>query len=194
MPQPSPEASAMLAKVFHINGEPLNEPRTLAWHPLLLKRFALFAGVFLAESVLPARDRELLTLRSIYRAGSEYLFGHHQLSAPDAGVSAEEIAGVTGGDHNWSPRDALLLRVADELSDGTDLPNDVWRELTSIYDEAQLVEAVMLVGFYRMVCGFIVTLRIQREEGVPGWPDDPEVPASATTRTPAAPARPPDPY
>lgn len=170
MPEPTDAASAVLEKVFHINGEPFNEPKTLAWHPLLLKRFALFAGVFLNESLLPARDRELLTLRSVYRAGCEYLFGHHQLSAPDAGVSNEEIAAVMEDVYNWSPRDALLIRVADELSEGTELTDETWRELASIYDEAQLIEGVMLVGFYRMVCAFILTLRIEREPGVPGWP------------------------
>ena len=171
MARPSLAAVETLEKVLHVNGEPLNEPKTLAWHPFLLKRFALFAGAFLSHSLLPDRDRELLTLRTVYRSGSEYLFGHHRLSAPDAGISDAEIAAVMGANHDWSPRDALLLRVADELTAGTDLADDIWAELAEIYDEAQLVETVMMVGFYRMVCAFIVTLRIQREPGVPGWQD-----------------------
>jgi 4-carboxymuconolactone decarboxylase len=110
---PSPDAQATLAKGLHYRGQPLNVPATLAHHPLLLRRFTLFAGAFLAESSLPARDRELLTLRSAYRSGAEYDFGHHTLLAPEAGLTPDEIAAVTDPDHPWSPREALLMALAD---------------------------------------------------------------------------------
>lgn len=155
---------------MQFNGEPLNEPRTLAWHPKLLKRFTVFAGMFLTHSVLPVRDREILTLRSTYRAGCEYLFGQHQLSAPDAGISSAEVSGIASDDFDWSPRDRLLLAVADELTTTTSLSDSTWDALAGIYDKQQLVEAVMLVCFYRMTSGFIITLQIEREPGVPGWP------------------------
>jgi 4-carboxymuconolactone decarboxylase len=168
-----PESDDLLRKVMHFNGVPLNEPRTLAWHPKLLKRFTVFAGMFLSHSALPTRDREILTLRSTYRAGCEYLFGHHQLSAPDAGISSEELHGIVSDDFDWSPRDRLLLTVADELTTATSLSDSTWEALADIYDKPQLLEALMLVGFYRMVCASIVTLQIELEPGLPRWPSAP---------------------
>jgi len=170
-PDPSPDAVAILEKVMHVGGEPLNEPRTLAWHPLLLKRFTLFAGFFLTRTTIPERARELLAMRTIHLAGCEYLFGHHQLSAPDAGLTPDEIVRIRAANAGWAPWDALLITVADEMWATGNLSDDTWSELARSFDEPQLLEIVMLVGFYRMVCAFIETLRIQLEPGVPGWPD-----------------------
>ena len=74
---PPEETRAILAKGLTWDGRPLNMPATLAHHPRLLKRFTVFAGAFLSRSVLPDRDRELLTLRAAARFDSEYYFGHH---------------------------------------------------------------------------------------------------------------------
>jgi 4-carboxymuconolactone decarboxylase len=45
-----------------------------------------------------------------------------------------------------------------------------WDGLSATYDEAQLLEAVLLVGFYRMLAGLVNTIGVEREPGVPGWP------------------------
>ena len=167
---PAPEAAAILEKVMHVDGQPLNEPRTLAWHPLLLKRFTLLAGFFLTGTTIPQRPREILTMRTIHLAGCEYLFGHHQLSAGAAGLSSGEIIGIRGPNRGWAPEDALLITAADEMWNTDTLSDEIWSELARSYDEPQLLEIVMLLGFYRMVCTFIDTLRIELEPGVPGWP------------------------
>ena len=166
---PPPDTQAVLDKGLHYQGRPLNVPATLAHHPLLLKRFTLFAGLLLADSLLPPRDRELLTLRATYRAGAEYYFGHHRRFAPAAGVSDAEIGAIVDEAAVWDVRDATLLAFADQLSAGTTVDDDTWATLRSFYDEAQALEATMLVGFYRMMAGFVNTIGVEREPGVPGW-------------------------
>ena len=166
---PPPDTQAVLDKGLHYQGRPLNVPATLAHHPLLLKRFTLFAGLLLADSLLPPRDRELLTLRATYRAGAEYYFGHHRRFAPAAGVSDAEIEAIIDEAAVWDVRDATLLAFADQLSAGTTVDDDTWAALRSFYDEAQALEATVLVGFYRMMAGFVTTIGVEREPGVPGW-------------------------
>ena len=166
---PPPDTQAVHDKGLHYLGRPLNVPATLAHHPLLLKRFTLFAGLLLTESLLPARDRELLTLRATYRAGAEYYFGHHRRFAPAAGVSDAETAAIVDEAAVWDVRDATLLAFADQLSAGTTVDDDTWATLRSFYDEAQALEATVLVGFYRMMAGFVNTIGVEREPGVPGW-------------------------
>lgn len=152
------------------DGQPLNMPRTLAHHPRLLKRFSLFAGVFLLKSALPTRDREMLTLRATFRAGTEYYFGLHIGAAQDAGISTADVRRLTEPSAQWDGRDAVLVRIADELvADGV-LTDATWDEAAALYTEEQLIEALMLPGFYRMVAGFVNTVRVQRDSGVPGWP------------------------
>jgi 4-carboxymuconolactone decarboxylase len=166
---PPPDTQAVLDKGLQYLGRPLHVPATLAHHPLLLKRFTQFAGLFLADSLLPDRDRELLTLRATYRAGVEYYFGHHQRLAPAAGVSDAEIEAVIDETAAWSGRDATLMAFADQLTAGTTVDDATWAALRAFYDEAQALEATILVGFYRMMAGFVNTIGVEREPAVPGW-------------------------
>ena len=166
---PPPDTQAVLDKGLQYGDRPLNVPATLAHHPLLLKRFTLFAGLILADSLLPPRDRELLTLRATYRAGAEYYFGHHRRFAPAAGLTDAEMEAIVDETAVWRGRDATLMAFADQLSTGTTVDDATWASLRSFYDEAQALEATILVGFYRMMAGFVNTIGVEREPGVPGW-------------------------
>ena len=167
---PPEETRAILAKGLTWDGRPLNMPATLAHHPILLKRFTLFAGAFLSRSVLPDRDRELLTLRAAARFGTEYYFGHHVVMSEAVGITPVEVAATIAGDHAWSDDDRMLLDLVDQLAVSTRVDDELWSQLAGRYDEAQCIEAVMLVGFYRMVAGFVNTVGVEPEPGLPGWP------------------------
>lgn len=169
--RPSEEVQAILDKGLTWDGRPLNMPSTLAHHPRLLKRFTVFAGTFLGHSLLPDRDRELLTLRAAVRFDTEYYFGHHVLMSKDAGVSEDEIRAVTDDDHRWPERERLLMDLVDQLARSTRVDDRLWADLSEVYDEAQRIEAVMLVGFYRMLAGFVNTVGVRPEDGLPGWPE-----------------------
>jgi alkylhydroperoxidase family enzyme len=169
---PPPEVADMLATGWLHDGKPLSVPRILAHHPRLLRRFSVFAGLFLMKSELPVRDRELLTLRSTLRAGTEYYFGHHVLVAEQSGISDDVLRRMTEPAEKWSGPDELLVRVADEMVDHAVLTDRTYDDLSRRYNAAQLMEAILIPGFYRMVAGFVNTLGVEREPGVPGWPAD----------------------
>jgi alkylhydroperoxidase family enzyme len=167
---PSAEVAELLAGTWQYNGAPLNVPRTMAHHPRLLRRFATFAGLFLLKSELPRRDREILTLRATYRTGAEYYFGHHVLMAETSGISPEVLAQITVPHGSFDDADALLIAVADELIDTGVLSDATWKAVRERYTESQAMELILFPGFYRMVAGFVNTLGVEREPGVPGWP------------------------
>ena len=169
---PPADVAELLAGTWLYNGEPLNVPRTMAHHPRLLRRFASFAGLFLLKSELPVRDREFLTLRATYRTGAEYYFGHHVLMAEAAGIPPEVLREITSPHGSFDDADALLVAVADELIDDGVLSDATWGALRERYTESQAMELLLLPGFYRMVAGFVNTLGVEREPGVPGWPAD----------------------
>jgi alkylhydroperoxidase family enzyme len=166
------EASAdLFGNVLKHDGRVLNAASTLAHHPRLLKRFTVFAGLFLTHSVLPERDRELITLRCAHRFESEYYFGHHVILAADV-LTPDEIARTVRSNEEWSGFDRRLLDAVDELADSADLSDETWSDLSAHYDDPQLLDLVMLVGFYRMTCLYVNTIRVEREPGVPGWPSE----------------------
>jgi 4-carboxymuconolactone decarboxylase len=153
------------------DGTPLNIFGTLAHHPRLLKRFNVLGGLFLSRGLLPERERELVILRTGWRTRCEYEFGQHVLIGRRAGLSDEEIRRVTRDDGDWPPGDALLIRLSDEIHETRDVSDPLWAALSARWDTEALLELVALAGFYGMVAGLLNAARVQRDPGVPGWPD-----------------------
>jgi alkylhydroperoxidase family enzyme len=143
---------------------------TLARHPGLFRRWLPFGGKLLAGK-LPARDRELLILRTGWRCRSEYEWGQHVLLSRAAGLDDDDIARIKVGPDGpgWSPFDATLLRAADELHDDSLITDATWAALAEHYDERQLIEVPMVVGHYHLVSFALNSLGVQREAGVPGF-------------------------
>lgn len=172
---PSPEVAEILSRTLaDDSGTPLTIFRTLAHHPRLLKRFNVMGGLFLAHGELPARERELVVLRTAWRSGAAYEWGQHVLIGRRAGLTEDEIIRVTRPDHEagWPASDATLLRFTDELLDRADVSDESWAVQRERWSSAQLVELMLLVGFYRMVAGFMNATRLQLEDDLPGWPAD----------------------
>jgi alkylhydroperoxidase/carboxymuconolactone decarboxylase family protein YurZ len=167
---PSPEVEQILASTLYHNGEPLNAARVLAHHPRLLKRFMVFAGMFLSHSLLPDRDRELVTLRAAYRFRVHYYFAHHVDTALSAGLTKDEILATADESYEWQGNDQLLITATDEMAAAAQLCDETWAALSAAYSVAQLEEIVLLPGFYRMMAGFINTVGVELEPGVVNWP------------------------
>ncbi|HVD01848.1 MAG TPA: carboxymuconolactone decarboxylase family protein [Candidatus Dormibacteraeota bacterium] len=170
--KPSPEAIEVLEKSPAIGGRALNIFGTLAHHPLLLKRYIALGGVFLRFGLLPARERELVILRTAWRTGSVYEFGQHTRLGQTAGVAPAEVSRLAQpGVDGWSPDDAALLAMVEDLHRSDRVSDPTWEALAARWSEAELVELLALAGFYRMTAGFLNSAGVELEAGVPGWPE-----------------------
>jgi 4-carboxymuconolactone decarboxylase len=143
---------------------------TLVRHPGLFRRWLPFAGKLLAGK-LPARDRELLVLRTGWLCRAEYEWGQHKIIARAVEITDEEIERVKAGPdaEGWDELDGMLLRAADELHAEAAISDGTWDSLASRYDERQLIEVPMLVGHYHMVAFALNSLGVQLEAGVDGF-------------------------
>ena len=166
------ETSALLEEVRLPNAEAVNIFATLVRHPGLFRRWMPFAGKLLAGK-LPARDRELLILRTAWRCRSPYEWGQHVRLAKAAEISDEEIDRIVAGPDaaGWAPFDRTLINAVDELHDDACITDATWSALAARYDERQVIEVPMLVGQYHMVAFTLNSLGVQREPGVPDLPD-----------------------
>src|SRR5438270_214019 len=167
------QAQELLGGVGGVTGPASNIFDTLVRHPGLFRKWLPFGGKLLAGK-LPARDRELLILRTGWHCQSEYEWGQHVLIARGAGITDEEIARVARGPDaaGWNDFERALLTAADELHADACITDPTWGVLAERYDERQLIEVTMLIGHYHMVAFTLNSLGVQREEGVPGLPED----------------------
>ena len=154
------------------DGPMLNIFRTLAHHPKLLKRWLVFGNHVLAKSTLPPRERELVILRIGWLCRAEYEWGQHVLIARQSGLDDEEIERIPDGPDapGWSERDALLLRATDELHADAFISDATWQGLSRELEVPQLIDLVFTVGQYNLVSMALNTLGVQRDAGVPGFP------------------------
>ena len=146
---------------------------TLARHEGLFRAWLPFGGFLLGRGVLPARERELLILRTGYNCTSEYEWGQHARIAEALGIAREEILRIADGPDaaGWTAADATLLRAADELHARAKIADDTWALLADSYDERGLLEIAMLVGHYHMVAFTLNSAGVELDAGLEGLPD-----------------------
>ena len=166
------ELRATLEGALTIDGRPLNIFGVLAHHPKLLKRFNLLGGFLLNKGLLPERERELVILRVGWNAQAVYEFGQHTVIGRRCGLTDTEIAALTKpvSDHGWSADDRSLIALADELAADDCVSEPTWAALAERWSDAELVELLIVAGFYRLVSGFLNSAGVQLDDGVPGFP------------------------
>ncbi len=153
------------------DGHVLNIYRTLARHPKLLKRWSVFGTHVLYKSTLPARERELLILRTGWLCRSDYEWGQHVSIARGSGITDEEINRVKEGPDavGWDQPDVALLRAVDELLGDAFIGDTTWQMLSERFDTRQLIDIIFTVGQYHLVSMALNTLGVQLDDGVEGF-------------------------
>ena len=154
--------------------EPLKLFRTVAWNEHVLERFRTTGAYLLNFGSLEPLEREIVIHRTCARCGCEYEWGvHAAVFARQVGLSEEQLEATVAGDPSapvWSPRQALLVRLADELHDDATVSDGLWEELARHWDPPQLIELVALAGFYHLVSFAANTARVELEPGAERFP------------------------
>jgi len=166
------ELSDTLAGALTLDGRPLNIFGVLGHHPKLLKRFNLLGGFILNKGLIPERERELVILRVGWNAQAVYEFGQHTVIGKRCGLTDDEIVALTKtpDDHPWSAGDRALIALGDDLHADDCVGDATWMALSDRWSEAELVELLIVAGFYRLVSGFLNSAGVQLDDGVPGFP------------------------
>jgi alkylhydroperoxidase family enzyme len=154
-----------------VQGPTVNIYATVARHPELLDRMTAL-GRALRGQGLPVRDREILILRTGWRCQSEYEFAQHRRLAMAADMTEEDIRRIIEGPDaaGWDPFELVLCQAADEVHDDGCISDATWARLAKVYDEQQLIQATMLIGYYHLVSFVLNSLGVPLEAGAVGFP------------------------
>lgn len=127
--------------------------RTLARHERAWRKFR--AGSLLEGEVLSLRDREIVIDRVCARSGCEYEWGVHvTIFAKAARLSDAEISAtlqVPADPGSWAANEAALIATVDALHDRSTLSDVEFATIRAHYSEDQVLEILLLAGFYRTV-------------------------------------------
>lgn len=166
----SDDVAKTLTQTHFLDGAPLNVFATLAHHPRILKRFNVLAGAYLAHGIVPERVRELVIVRVCWRCNCRYELRHHAAIATQSGLSAAEVEGLAADAKGWSAEDRALIDLVDELFETDSVSDTTWAALQRRWATDEVVELLTMIGFYRMLCGFINAVGVELEPGVPELP------------------------
>lgn len=106
------------------------------------------------HSAIAPRDREIVIHRVCARCNCEYEWGVHAASmAARAGLTPEQVAATVqdAGEAAWSLRDRLLLAMVDALHDHASIPDELWAQLATHWSETQLLQLLVLAGWYHAI-------------------------------------------
>ncbi len=180
-PPYAPELEALLARMTP-PGAPstLALFRVLAHNPELATRSTGWGGYLLGRRAsLTLRDREVVINRVCARCGAQYEWGVHVAAfGAAAGFSPEQNAAIADParrqarddrDSSLTERDRLLVRMADELHDTATVSDELWPQLAAVWTSPQLVELLMLAGWYHAISYVCNAARVPLEDWAARW-------------------------
>jgi len=140
------EHKAVAAK-YVADGRPGNALRTFLTVPALADAFMSFPTYLTKSSTLSPRHREILVLRTAWLLNNDYIWSEHVAVARAGGFTAADVRRVAQGPDvdGWSPFEATLLRLADQLFRNSFVNDAVYKALTAEYDVPHTMDAVMTV-------------------------------------------------
>jgi alkylhydroperoxidase family enzyme len=148
--------------------------RVLAVNPSLAERSVPWGGYLLGrKATLPLRDREIVILRVCARCGAEYEWGVHWAAfAQAAGLGEPEreaIVSARADLDGLALRDRRLIGLVDALHDKADVDDALWQALSLEWTQPQLVELLMLAGWYHAISYVCNAARVPLEAWSARW-------------------------
>lgn len=168
----APEIEEPLRRIMPEGAKPLVLFTTLARNPRVFARF--MAGGLLDRGTISLREREIVIDRTTARLGSEYEWGVHvAFFAEAAQLASEQVWATVKGtseDPAWTSRERLLVRMVDALCDTRTIGHELWTALRKEFTDEQLIELVVLTGFYHTVSFVTNAFAIPLEENAARFP------------------------
>lgn len=156
-------------------------PATSDWLKTCLRNFGL-CGSWLPlvryttgnRSTLPARDKELLRLRTFFLSRCDFGWSAHVQDGYSRrqGLTDQEMLRVAEGPlaPGWNSFDAALLRAADELHTDRFIQDATWKTLAERYTDQQMLDAVFMVGEDTILSMYLNTVGFPLKSGWTGVP------------------------
>lgn len=146
------------------------------------------AGSLLDRGPLSLREREIVIDRTCALTGCEYEWGVHIAAfAAAAGLTEAEIAATVAEPADapcWSLAERALIAAADALHQRSRLSDAEFAALAAHYDREQILEIILLAGFYHTVSYVCGALDLPLEEAAARFPQRAVMPPSMTSSAP----------
>jgi alkylhydroperoxidase family enzyme len=171
-PPYAPDVQAQFDRIMR-GAPPLTLFRVMAGHSRAWDKFR--AGGLLDRGPLDLRQREIVIDRTCALTACEYEWGVHVAAfARPARLTDEEVAAIVHESADapcWTGAERALIGAVDALHHRATLSDQEFEALSAHYDEDQILEIMLLCGFYRTVSYLANGLALPLEENAARFPD-----------------------
>ena len=170
-PPYAPEIQAQFDRIMR-GAPPLTLFRVVAGSPRAWDKFK--AGGLLDGGLLSLREREIVIDRTCALTACEYEWGvHAAIFAGPAGLTDAQIRATVREDAGapcWSEAEQALIAAVDALHHRATFSEAEFKALSAHYDEAKILEIMLLCGFYRTVSYLANGLDLPLEQNAARFP------------------------
>ena len=170
-PPYAPEIQEQFDRIMR-GAPPLTLFRVVAGNARAWEKFR--AGSLLDGGPLSLREREIVIDRTCALTGCEYEWGVHvAIFASAAHLTDEQVRATVLGRANapcWSESEQALIAAVDALHIRATLDDAEFKALSAHYDDAKILEVLLLCGFYRTVSYLANGLNLPLEANAARFP------------------------
>ncbi len=173
---PDPSDVAELMRRFPPPLRHMNIGRIVSHAPTLIAPYYNTYAAVLQLMELDPQLRQLAILRVAERASAEYVLVQHRALARLAGLTDQQISAARPPDLDstgyWSDSSCysqvqrLVLAFVDGVIAGPRISNAVFERIRSVLTPREIVELLLLIGWYRTACRVTTTLEIEPEHAL----------------------------
>ena len=174
IPYPLPEQIDEEARKIMAAIPPINVMRMLSHSGSVMAGFGAFGHRILYDLKIDPVLREMAIVRVGHLSRSAYELAQHNRFIADLGVSPEKIAGL-GTDIRhpaFTDVEQAVLAFTDDIVANVRASDESLAALRRHFSDRQVVELIMLIGNYRMLCMLLETCGVEIE--APGSVEQPD--------------------
>lgn len=142
---------------------PINLHRALVNNTGTARAFGVLGRYIRHEGTLDPRLRELAILQVGWTARSPYEWSHHVKIGFDFGVSEDDVRALIADGAGLGAVERAVLTAARHLTTEAELTDAQFAALREHLSEADLVELIVVIGFYAGVIRILAGLRVDVE-------------------------------
>lgn len=167
----------LLASLMPAGVPPIGLFRTFALNPVMTEAMAGWGRYELGPALsLSLREREIVIDRTCARCRCEYEWGVHvAFFAAKARLDEAQIRSLTHGspaDPCWTdPAERALIAAVDQLHDHSTLDDALWHDLSAHYSPEQILDLLILTGWYHAISYAANGTRVDLETAAPRFAD-----------------------
>jgi AhpD family alkylhydroperoxidase len=164
-------SEAQLAELLRQAGLPESTPsanafRMFAHAPAVGAATLRLVFALLTETGLDPKLRELVILRVAQRCDCQYAWVQHVAIARGIGVGETQIAALECGETPsalFGEPVSAVFALADEVLANCHATNHTFALVRKLFSPRKVVELLLLIGYFRMICGMMTTLEVEVE-------------------------------